>query len=718
MKLNSTLRYLILGGIFLIPFIPFIVPSTMFFPFITGKNFTFRILVEILFGLYAVLAIRESFYRPRFSWLLGVFGLFLVVLGVADAFGENPFKSFWSNYERMEGYITSLHLFAYFLVASATLNAEKLWERFFQTTLGASVIMSGVAILQLAGKMAIHQGSTRVDATLGNATYLAIYLVIHIFLALFLLLRNRESLWLRVMYGAIALTELYILYRTETRGAMLGFIGGAFLMTLIIALFERENKNLRKIAIGISVVIVAFVGLFVAFRDLPAIQSHPILGRFADISPSDSSATGRMLIWRMAYEGFKERPILGWGQENFNYVFNKHYNPAAYGQEQWFDRTHNVILDRLIEGGLLGLLSYLSLYLLSIFYLWRKGEFSFQERAVFTGLFSAYFVNNIFVFDNLISLILFVTFLAYLHSHATRATNSMFRAGAPNWLQTASIPAIGLLIAGILYFANWNPLMANYALIQALQASGQKPEEGLALIKKSLAYDGFGNQEIREQLMQFAINIRGAQVSDPVKQSAFELATSEMNKMIAQAPNDTRHYLFFGTVLDSYGATADAEKSLLRALELSPKKQSILFQLGSHYLNAGDTIKATSYFKQAYDLEPNYREAQIIYAMGLIYTGKIIEADAILGLETIVDDRLLRVYLDTQHYDRAIAIGKEKVAKNPSDITTALGLAGIYYQAGQKSNSIATIRAIIATNPGYREEGEKIIQQIQDGTVQ
>jgi len=43
----------------------------------------------------------------------------------------------------------------------------------------------------------------------------------------------------------------------------------------------------------------------------------------------------------MAWEGVKEKPLLGWGQENFNLVFNKYYEPSLYGQEVWFDRVHN-----------------------------------------------------------------------------------------------------------------------------------------------------------------------------------------------------------------------------------------------------------------------------------------------------------------------------------------------------------------------------------------
>ena len=87
MNTNKILRGVLLGGIFLIPFIPFIVPGTFFFPFITGKNFAFRILVEILLAAWAVLAILVPAYRPKRSWIAIAIGAFLGVMAVADIFG-------------------------------------------------------------------------------------------------------------------------------------------------------------------------------------------------------------------------------------------------------------------------------------------------------------------------------------------------------------------------------------------------------------------------------------------------------------------------------------------------------------------------------------------------------------------------------------------------------------------------------------------------------
>ncbi len=127
------------------------------------------------------------------------------------------------------------------------------------------------------------------------------------------------------------------------------------------------------------------------------------------------------MIWGMALEGFKEHPILGWGQENFNFVFNKYYNPGMYAQEPWFDRAHNVFFDWLIVGGILGLLAYLSLFATAIYLLWfRIGTWSVTSKSILTGLLAGYFFQNLFVFDNLISYIMFFSVIGYIHSISTK----------------------------------------------------------------------------------------------------------------------------------------------------------------------------------------------------------------------------------------------------------------------------------------------------------
>src|SRR4051812_44804050 len=129
---TKILRNLSLGLIFLTAFIPLYVSNSLFFPFITGKAFAFRIIVEILFALWLVLVLRDKKYAPRFSWLSAVITGFAVVVLIADLAGVNPIRSLWSNFERMEGWVTIIHLWAYFIVVTSVFGSgeegRRMWH--------------------------------------------------------------------------------------------------------------------------------------------------------------------------------------------------------------------------------------------------------------------------------------------------------------------------------------------------------------------------------------------------------------------------------------------------------------------------------------------------------------------------------------------------------------------------------------------------------------
>lgn len=101
--MKDILKWVVIVGLFLVPFLPVYVVNDLFFPFITGKNFAFRIIIEIVFASWILLALYDAQYRPRFSWILAGFASFLVIMAFANALGQYPAQSFWSNFERMEG---------------------------------------------------------------------------------------------------------------------------------------------------------------------------------------------------------------------------------------------------------------------------------------------------------------------------------------------------------------------------------------------------------------------------------------------------------------------------------------------------------------------------------------------------------------------------------------------------------------------------------------
>ena len=261
----------------------------------------------------------------------------MAVMLVANLRAEHFVTAFWSNFERMDGYITLIHVFLYFIVLGSTLRTQKAWTYFFHT----SVVVAGFVALN--GLSQLSAANVRVDSTLGNAAYMAVYMLFHIFILLYLSLQTKVTPY-RVVYGLLGLLFVYVLLQTGTRGTALGLMAGMLTTVVYIALFATRFKQVQKYAFGSLIALLVLLAGFVAARDSAFIQNNGALARIANISVSHDLVT-RGQIWGEAIKGVEERPLLGWGQGNFNYVFNKYYDPRLYGQEQWFDRTHNIIFD-------------------------------------------------------------------------------------------------------------------------------------------------------------------------------------------------------------------------------------------------------------------------------------------------------------------------------------------------------------------------------------
>jgi O-antigen ligase/tetratricopeptide (TPR) repeat protein len=699
MTLETVLRRLVIVGVFLVPFVPLIVANQFFFPFITGKNFAFRIIVESIFGAWVLLALLKAEYRPRGSWILYALSAFVGVILLADALSPNAFKSFWSNFERMEGGIGLLHLFAYFVVLVSVFKSEKLWGRLAATSLGVSAIVGGYSLLQLAGAFEIHQGGLRIDATLGNATYFAAYMLFHCFIALVCAVRSRGFVrWALIAFAAFA---ALLIFFSATRGTTLGLIGGISLAALLAAgVGSRASGGARKVAIGGVIALVVLIGGFLALKEQPFIKDSPLFGRLASISLEQGQT--RFTIWSMAWEGFLERPVLGWGQESFNYVFNEYYRPSLYGQEPWFDRAHNVFMDWLVAGGILGLLGYLSLFGIAVWWLLFRKEnpLSIGERALFTGLLAGYFVHNLFVFDNLTSSVLFISIIAYLaHRYdANQGTLAMPTLSAKA-VGTYALPVATLLTLAVVYLVNVPGMKTAHGLIQVISPQSGGIAENVAWAERTVAIDALGRQEVGERLVETAFQVARQDLADQATlQALAAVARAALEKEVARAPDDARLNLFLGSYLRQTGDFDAAATYLAKARALSPAKQYIRFELGLAAYQRGDVAGALGMFKEAFELEPRFDTARIYYAVMAMYAGDQATADRLLaerfGSVIVANDYVYQAYVDTNQVDRAVAVAEKYVEENPADVQRLMQLANVYRLLGRTADAIAVARQV------------------------
>jgi O-antigen ligase/cytochrome c-type biogenesis protein CcmH/NrfG len=720
--MKDILKGVMYAGLFVVPFLTLYVANSNFFPFITGKNFWFRIIVDITVAAWAILALYDAKYRPRFSWILVGFSALIIAMFFANLFGQHPQTSFWSNFERMDGYVSLVHTFLYMLVLGSVLRTKEQWKQLLNTSVVVSFMVALYGLAQYGG---IAEGSGRIDSRLGNAAYMAIYMLFHIFIIFWLFIQTKRPN-LKIIYALLAVLYTFVLIETGTRGTALGLAVGVIVMSGYIGLFGTKFKEFRKYAIGGFAIILIAISGFVFARDTAVIQNSPNLARIANISLDDLAIRGT--IWGMAWEGVKERPVLGWGQGNFNYVFNEQYDPALYAQEQWFDRAHNIFMDWLIAGGFVGLVLYLSIFAACAYYLLvrpiiNKNDESFTvlERGILLGLLAGYFTHNFVVFDNIVSYIFFAVILGLIHARVSTPLKGLEETKVEESVITQfAAPVIGVLLVAVIYFAHVPGMQVASGIIDAF--SQENSTLRLELFKDVLVYDSFAHQEITEQISQQAMGMmRDQNVTPEVRQAYAELAETELMKLAQEKPSDARIHVFIGSFYRATNQLDKAAEQMAIAQTLSPRKQAIIIQQGFIALSQSNNEAARDFFKTAFELDTRFLEAREYYAASLFYTNQAAEAKALMDSDAAVvrfadSDFLLAAANQAGETDFLIELFESKVTTEPTNPQNWATLAFLYYEKGDADKAVATLDEAKVMIPTFATAATCIAGNIQAGS--
>lgn len=417
-----------------------VVMTSTFFPFIGGKYYLFRVAVE--FSLICLLLwwafeagekeeteLRASLRRLLSSPLFLAVSAFVLAYLLSSIFAYDPHAAFWSNYERGEGGFQMLHYYVFFVLLSLLLKRWQDWRAVFYLSLGAAVLMILYGVFAAAGVYGFvgpTRGadpgvsfwtklfSPRFQGSLGNPAYVAPYLMFSVFYALYLWFSERWSKWWppAIFFGGISVFFILFFFLSQTRGAFLGAIA-AILSSLLYLAFTLKNR--RKLVVGIFAAIVLIGGALFAARNSDFIKAIPA-SRVLHIGLGERTVQTRLWTWQSALEGFKEKPIFGWGPENFSTVFDRHFDPRHFipGQnsETWFDRAHSVLFDYLAGTGAVGLLAYAAMFAVFFWQLFslvrsRAGGAQAVSRlaespvlqALVVGMLIGYLFQGLMLFD-------------------------------------------------------------------------------------------------------------------------------------------------------------------------------------------------------------------------------------------------------------------------------------------------------------------------------
>jgi O-antigen ligase len=653
-KLEFYLNKIVHYGLYAILLTPLVFWPKALYPFLTPKFLLFQILVEIVFSAWLILKLLKSDFKDALksdfnNWLVIALALFIAISFVSAISGVDFSRSFWGIGARMTGLFAELHFLAWFLVlasvfrsGSARIEADQRGnyprESARNLRISASTYLNFSFFVAIAIALtAFYQNlnwSLAIGSTIfNNPTFVAPYFIFHFFWGLYQILNSKFQIpnskkW---FYGAGTVLLFITIILTQIRGAILGLLAGIFAFGIILIFTSVLN---RRAKIALIVCYLAFIAGIIGFwniRDFPVVKNISFLNKISQTSLMETTVQTRLLDWQTAITGFKDQPLLGVGPENYNYVFDAHYNPRflKFGgtgfDETWSDKPHNAFLEILAENGIIGSLAYLFIWIaaaLAIFKFWCRSEKILA--AALSSAFIAYVGAIFFSFDSFGSWFGLFLFLAFLASHNNANKNEDLRMPriANIYSQLASL--VILLAALALLWINLSIWRANLADADALRIFGQNTGEGITLFKKSLSYFTPYKAEYQFDLIASVIGAIQKNISLPDLENNLNFTLDSIDGVIAAHPYNAAYYSDAAKLYNILGEKgrdpailAQAEMFAKESLKLSPNRQEIMFYLAQTALIRGDTETAIQWTEKAVEVDPTIRQSH--WYLGRLY---------------------------------------------------------------------------------------------------
>lgn len=743
-RLVSFVRY----GLYAVALMPLIIFSEFLSPFHFGKVIVFRAWMEILAVFYLVLVLKDRSHLPKTNGVFWAVTIFTAVFGLTTVTSVDGYQSFWGTLERMGGWFTLFHFWIFFVIAAAVIKKPEEWITFLKISVATSLFSALYGFLQKTDLSWVvgSGGRSRIFGTIGNPALFAGYELFNIFFALLLIFWSKVSRGGKMFYLLAFFLNLTAVFSTAVRGSLLA----AVMALALFALFYTYIGGAKKIrwimfsGVGLLVIMELFL---ILNHNASFVKNSPYLSRLADVSLHTRTVSTRFWAWQAGLDGWNDSVrtiLLGWGPENFNLPFSKHFNPKFYlgpGSETLFDRGHNMFVEVLVTMGSVGLAAYLAVFVMLFRNLRRifKRAPSRDEKMAAAALISgllAYVVHNIFIFDTSANLMMFFLAAGLVHSLTNRGETKSFpapaakkTAGRPMGSQALILVAalLAIPVAISIYQTAIKPAKANYATTRAIVASWRGDHQrAVAKFTEAMAYNTFGEYEIRHRYAQYVMeNI--TRFPAETRKDLLLLAVENGKKNLRPSDKDYLPYLYISRAYiligknDPLSAYNDlALENSLRALSIAPEFIRTYFEVAQAYLNKKDYAKAGEYFQRATELNPDVGVSYWYWAATELEKGNIerglelVKVAESKGYGLTEGDylRLLTLYIKKNDLPKIAEVYEQLIAFGTKNPQYHASLAVTYSKLGNKEEAVEQARQAAKLDPSFEPEAKSFIENL------
>ena len=730
----KTYLRLLQGGIIASLFFVLFVFSGLLFPYISSKQLPFNILMEILAVFWLVFIWRYPSFRPRLN--LMVYGLlaYLAAILLSCFTGVDFNLSFWGDVERMLGFFHVFHFLILFFILITVFRTWKEWRVLFITSISVASLVSLFGIF-----------GENPYSTIGNTAYVSGYLIFNLFFAAILFLRTRSN-W-RFAYLLPIFLMLFQFKNMHTSGAIIGLAFSLLLIMVLVGILAT-NKKVKYSLLGIvAVSIIVVAGLFSQHKQEWFQDSF-----LRNLTAQKATFQTRLLSWQGAARDFKAHPLLGTGYGNYAIIFDRQFNPKFFNYdrvETYFDRAHNNLIDITSTTGIIGLVTYLSILIFALRYLYlglKKNEFKINsslagrrnlEIIVVFGLLVAYFIQNLAVFDSFVTYLGLMILLGFIYwlpkedslvvENSKEIENSSYLKNSEREWLVLSI----LLILVIIFTWQFNvrPLKMMTGVITGYSdiISG-RPEKGLVEIRESLSGTvldrdarvmlvnlAIGNPNVLSMLpankieaeYNYIVSLAEKNLKYNEKDNLANLQLAQLYDLGARIfyqDKDRRDYY-----LDKAVASAD------RAIAASPGRIPVYFSKAQSLFLGEKVDEAIEVLNYAANLNPDYPVSYCRLAQVYIMSDKLdkvkeslnkcVDGGAANNLGNVNSLMSAASYLvEEKDYLRAIKVVEALVSVYEDNADIWFNLAKLYLTVGDSDKAKLAAQRAVMLDDKYEQE--------------
>lgn len=731
--------------------------------------FSFTSLVCLL--IYFVIKQTVSIKKSLISLSLLVF---FVVFAFSSFFSISSYDSLWGSSLKSQSLLTLFALLVFYFVTVNIFNKKNILVLLFFFFLSGFLI-SIIFILQYLLKINIFPfdfAKTPYFNPIGSASINPLAIWNAFLLVLILPLIFKAKGFFKILFSIFAtsffLTVLFINFKT----AWITLLAGLSFLGAVLLSFIRS----KKISVIFAVLLILLIFLSTLFV---SIGNYKFLDFEIGISQPEvypSVATSLSFFAKFSFKEF----LLGSGPGTFSYVWDK-YKPIEANQTNlWrlsFLTPISQIFSILIETGILGLLSFIFVIIISfyiLFYLLKNNlldsvvkanlgpkepSFVLFDQAIFAIILSGFFTISFIFFiypTNLsfwFSFFLLLSFVAILdNSQKDKEKQEIIVnfsvSSTKSLIVSFGIIIIFIFLCGLLinYGKNY---FSDYFYIKGLEhlSRGNLDDSVLYLEKATRInpkFDIYFRDLSQVYLLQFK-NILEKGDSDPqkivsvgrdlVEKSIKSIKTAtELNK------NNVNNWMIQGVLYRSMigvvegGLDELAISAYQKAQEISPNNPNIPFEIGLTYLAKYDLMSkqnlpeskqylelARQSFEKSIELKPDYDAANFQIAMVYVRESKIDDAiqkleslKASLPLDPGLAFQLGVLYFNKNELEKSRLEFERAVLVDPNYSNARYFLGLVLDLQGKKDEAISQFEIVESLNPD-NQEVKDILKNLREG---